>query len=58
MREWGGRWYNGHHMLHGPPNRALHVLASVNNGASLTDGNSLSPAQASYLGRRSSLVEE
>ena len=18
-REWGGRWFNGHHMLHGPP---------------------------------------
>ena len=29
------------------PNGALHVLALVNNGASLTDGNSVTPVQAS-----------
>ena len=32
-------------MLHGPPHGALHVLALVNNGASITDGNSVTPAQ-------------
>ena len=32
-------------MLHGPPHGALHVLASVNNGASITDGNSVTPTQ-------------
>src|SRR5262245_53656680 len=32
-REWGGRWLYGHHVLNGPPHRALHVLALVNNGA-------------------------
>jgi hypothetical protein len=45
QREWGGRKSNGHHMLYDPPHGALHVLASVNNGAPLTDGNSLAPAQ-------------
>jgi hypothetical protein len=35
-REWGGRWFNGHHMLHGPPHGALHVLALVNNGARIS----------------------
>jgi hypothetical protein len=30
---WGGRWLYGHHVLDGPPQRALHVLALVNNGA-------------------------
>ena len=28
---------NGHHMLHGPPHGALHVLALVNNGARLSE---------------------
>jgi hypothetical protein len=36
-------------MLHDPPHGALHVLASVNNGASLTDGNSVSPAQGDLV---------
>ena len=35
-REWGGRWFNWHHMLHGPPHGALHVLALVNNGARIS----------------------
>lgn len=48
-REWGGRWFYGHHMLHGPPHGALHVLASVNNGAPLTDGNSVTPAQVTLI---------
>jgi hypothetical protein len=34
-------------MLHGPPQLRAHLLASVNNGASFTDGNSVTPAQAS-----------
>ena len=29
-------WCNGHHMLHGPPHGALHVLALVNNGARIS----------------------
>jgi len=36
FREWGGRWFNGHHMLRGPPHGALHVLALVNNGARIS----------------------
>jgi hypothetical protein len=32
-------------MIHDPPHGALHVLASVNNGAHITDGNSFTPAQ-------------
>src|SRR6185437_5089449 len=36
FREWGGRWFNGHHMLNGPPHGALHVLALVNNGARIS----------------------
>lgn len=32
-RERGGRWFKGHHMLHGPAPRALHISALVNNGA-------------------------
>jgi hypothetical protein len=36
---------NGHHMLNDPPHGALHVLASVNNGACCRDGNSVTPAQ-------------
>jgi hypothetical protein len=47
QREWGGRKLDGHHMRHDPPHGALHVLASVNNGAPLTDGNSRTPAQVS-----------
>ena len=38
-------------MLHGPPHGALHVLALVNNGASITDGNSVTPAQVLLLRR-------
>jgi hypothetical protein len=45
QREWGGRRSSGHHRLYDPPHGALHVLASVNNGAPFTDGNSLAPAQ-------------
>ena len=36
FREWGGRWFNGHHMLRGPPHGTLHVLALVNNGAPIS----------------------
>ena len=32
-REWGGRWLNGHPCYMVRPNSALHVSASVNNGA-------------------------
>jgi hypothetical protein len=35
-KEWGGRSFNGQHMLHGPPHGALHVLALVNNGAHIS----------------------
>jgi hypothetical protein len=40
------------------PTARSHVLASVNNGASLTDGNSLSPAQASQDSDLRSLRKE
>jgi hypothetical protein len=36
-------------MLDGPPHGALHVLALVNNGAPLTDGNSVTPAQVTSI---------
>ena len=40
-------------MLHGPSHGALHVLASVNNGASITDGNSVTPTQVFRSSRTS-----
>ena len=46
-REWGGRWLMSITCYMVRPNGALHVLASVNNGASLTDGNSVTPVQVS-----------
>src|SRR5262245_35359704 len=43
-KEWGGRRSNGHHMPPDPPHGALHVLASVNNGAPHTDGQFVHPS--------------
>jgi hypothetical protein len=40
-------------MLHGPPHGALHLLALVNNGACLTDGNSVTPAQVTSIKEKS-----
>jgi hypothetical protein len=43
--EWGGRWIKGMTCYTVRPNGALHVLASVNNGAPISDGHSATPAQ-------------
>src|SRR4029079_15262866 len=51
FREWGGRWFNGHHMLRGPPHGALHVLALVNNGARISQMAIRSPKHKRPLSR-------
>jgi hypothetical protein len=49
-REWGGRWFNGHHMrTWSAPRRAACIGISQQWRAYLTDGNSVTPGQVNSI---------
>ena len=48
-REWGGRRFKGHHMLHVRPTRASYIGISQQWRAFSRDGNSVTPAQVTSI---------